>query len=198
WHAMDNDAVGNKFYHGLRWKATSLITPYHENWHTEIEVPEYDPEKAKQILADAGYEDVDGDGFVEDPDGEKLEIKFASMSGGDTAEPLANYYIQSWKEIGLNVVKSNGRLIEFNTFYDMVGKDDPEIDIYQGAGGVGSDVDRAGLYGRKASFNYPRYATEENDDLLKKGNSTDAFDIEYRKDIYNQWQELMVEEMPVI
>src|SRR5699024_558407 len=133
WHAMDNDAVGNKFYHGLRWKATSLITPYHENWHTEIEVPEYDPEKAKQILDDAGYEDVDGDGFVEDPDGEKLEIKFASMSGGDTAEPLANYYIQSWKEIGLNVVKSNGRLIEFNTFYDMVGKDDPEIDIYQGA-----------------------------------------------------------------
>lgn len=198
WHAMDNDAVGNKFYHGLRWKATSLITPYHENWHTEIEVPEYDPEKAKQILADAGYEDVDGDGFVEDPDGEKLEIKFASMSGGDTAEPLANYYIQSWKEIGLNVVKSNGRLIEFNTFYDMVGKDDPEIDIYQGAWGVGSDVDPSGLYGRKASFNYPRYATEENDDLLKKGNSTDAFDIEYRKDIYNQWQELMVEEMPVI
>lgn len=198
WHAMDNDAVGNKFYHGLRWKATSLITPYHENWHTEIEVPEYDPEKAKQILADAGYEDVDGDGFVEDPDGEKLEIKFASMSGGDTAEPLANYYIQSWKEIGLNVVKSNGRLIEFNTFYDMVENDDPEIDIYQGAWGVGSDVDPSGLYGPTAPFNYTRYESDESTELLTAGNSQEALEVDYRKDVYNQWAELMVQDIPVI
>ena len=36
----------------------------------------YDPESAKQILADAGYADVDGDGYVEDPNGEKIELTF--------------------------------------------------------------------------------------------------------------------------
>ncbi|OFL49181.1 ABC transporter substrate-binding protein [Nosocomiicoccus sp. HMSC067E10] len=198
WHAVDNDAVGNKFYKGLRWGANSLITPYHKDWYKEdLETPKYDPEKAKQILADAGYEDTDGDGFVETPDGEKLQINFASMSGGDIAEPLANYYIQSWKEIGLNVEKTNGRLIEFNTFYDMLKNDDKDIDIYQGAWGVGSDVDPSGLYGRKAAFNYPRYASEKNDELLKKGNSQEALDIEYRKEVYNEWQEFMAEEIPV-
>ncbi len=199
WHAMDNDAIGKRFYNGLRWKATTLITPYHANWHNEeVEVPEYDPEKAKKILDEAGYEDTDGDGFRETPEGEPLTINFASMSGGDVAEPLTNYYIQSWKEIGLNVQLTNGRLIEFNTFYDMVENDHEDIDIYQGAWGVGSDVDPYGLYGPDVPFNYPRYATEESTKLMEQGNSPEAFDTEKRKEIYNEWQKLMVEEMPVI
>lgn len=199
WHAMDNNAVGERFYNGLRWKATTLITPYHDAWHNEdIEVPEHDPDKANKILDEAGYEDTDGDGFREDPDGEALKINFASMSGGDTAEPLANYYIQSWKDIGLNVQLTNGRLIEFNTFYDMLENDDEAIDIYQGAWGVGSDVDPYGLYGPDVEFNYPRYATEESTKLMEEGNSPEAMDVEKRKEIYNEWQKLMVEEMPVI
>ena len=33
--------------------------------------------------------------------------------------------------------------------------------------------------------------------LLAAGTSEKSFDPEYRKDIYNEWQELMVEEVPV-
>ena len=36
--------------------------------------PKYDPAMAKQVLADAGYVDTDGDGFVEAPDGSKIEL----------------------------------------------------------------------------------------------------------------------------
>ena len=53
------------------------------------------------------------------------------------------------------------------------------------------------LYGRTASFNYTRYTSEKNDELLAAGTSEKAFDSDYRKDIYNQWQELMVEDVPV-
>ena len=67
------------------------------------------------------------------------------MSAEISLEPLANYYIQSWRDVGLNVL-TNGRLIEFNTFYDMVENDDPEIDIYQVLG-CWFDVDPSGLYG---------------------------------------------------
>ncbi|GEN44306.1 oligopeptide ABC transporter substrate-binding protein [Alkalibacillus haloalkaliphilus] len=201
WYAVDNDRIGENFYNGLRWNATTLITPWHEVYHDEsIETPTHDTEEANRILDEAGYEDVTGDGYRETPDGEELVINFASMSGGDSAEPIAQYYIQAWDEVGLNVELIDGRLLEFNQFYDRVGQtgeDDPEIDIYQGAWSVGSDVDPTGLYGRTQIFNFPRYASEENDRLLDEGVSEEAFDLEYRQEVYSEWQELMVEEIPV-
>lgn len=201
WYAVDNDAVGEKFYEGLRWAGTTLIAPSHADFHdSSIEVPKYDPEKAKEILEEAGYKDTDGDGFVENPDGSELKLTFASMSGGETAEPVANYYLQSWQKVGINIELLDGRLQEFNTFYDRVGNggnDDPEVDVYMGAWSVGSDVDPAGLYGPDAMFNFPRYENEKNSELLEKGVSEDAFDLEFRQDVYKEWQELMVEEIPV-
>ncbi|SEQ21078.1 oligopeptide ABC transporter substrate-binding protein [Piscibacillus halophilus] len=201
WYAVDNSEVGEQFYDGLRWNGTTLIPPSHPEYHDDsIETPTFDPDKANQILDDAGYEDVDGDGFREDPDGEELVINFATMSGGDVAQPLANYYMQSWERVGLNVELVDGRLLEFNSFYDRVGQrgeDDPEIDIYQGAWSVGYDVDPTGLYGKEALFNFPRYESEKNDELLAEGVSEEAFDTEYRKEVYSEWQEFMVEEIPV-
>src|SRR5699024_8878045 len=166
---------------------------YHKD---DLDVTEFDVDLANQILDEAGYE-YDGD-FRTTPEGEPLTINFASMSGGDTAEPLANYYIQSWRNIGLDVQLTNGRLIEFNSFYDMVENDDESIDIYQGAWGVGTDADPSGLYGREAAFNYSRYASEENDELMARINSQESLDIDYRTEAFHEWQELMVEEIPVI
>ncbi len=198
WYAVDNNAIGERFYNGLRWNATTLIPPSHKNYHDDsIEAPTYDPAEAERILDEAGYIDVNGDGYREDPDGNELVINFASMSGGDIAEPLANYYIQSWDQVGLKVELVDGRLVEFNTFYDRIENDDPDIDIYQGAWGVGSDVDPSGLYGRNAVFNYTRFASEENDKLIADGLSKEAFDVSYRQEVYKEWQELMVEQIPV-
>lgn len=198
WHAVDNDAVGERFYHGLRWNGTTLIPPSHPEFHDETNPGrEYDPEKAKELLDEAGYVDTDEDGFREDPDGNELVINFASMSGGDTAEPIANYYMQAWEEVGLKVELLDGRLQEFNTFYDRVEADDPEIDIYQGAWNTGIDVDPRNLWGGESTSNYTRWTSEENDQLLEDGVSEEAFDEEYRQDVYNEWQEMMVEEVPV-
>ena len=112
-YALDNDAVGSRFYNGLRTNATTLIPPVFGSLHnTDVEGYTLNIDKANQLLDDAGYKDVDGDGMREDKNGEKLTINFASMSGGETAQPLADYYIQQWNEIGLDVQYTTGRLID--------------------------------------------------------------------------------------
>lgn len=202
-YAMNNEEVAEVFYNDLRIPANTLITPAHATfWDSSQERYEYNPEKAKEILDEAGYLDIDGDGMREDPKGNKLKINFLSMSGGDIAEPLAQFYVQCWREVGLDVGLQNGRLIEMNSFYDMVEEDNEEIDLYMGAWGTGSNPDPSGLYGRDALFNYPRFASEENDKLLAAIASEKAFgetgiDNDYIVKAYQDWQKYAHEQVVV-
>ena len=198
-YAIDNDLVGTKFYEGLRRNATQLMIPaFKEFYDDSIKGYTLDLEKAKQLLDEAGYKDVNGDGIREDKNGQPFKINFASMSGSAIAEPITNYYIQQWKLIGLDVQLTNGRLIEFNSFYEKVQADDPEIDIYQAAWGTGSNPNPTSLYGRKASFNFPRFATPELDAILNKINSVEAVDKEYRSKAYKEFANYMFENVPVV
>lgn len=149
-------------------------------------------------MDEAGFVDTNKDGIREDADGKEFKINFASMSGSDVSEPLARYYIQQWGQVGLDVELQDGRLHEFNSFYDLLKKDNDKVDIYQAAWGVASDPDPSGLWSRSAEFNYTRWVNDKNDELLAKGISEEAFDDQYRIDTYNEWQELIHEEVPVI
>jgi len=198
WHAMDNIAVGRDVFHDLRFPATTLIPPTFEQFHDSSNKGRpYDPEKATALLDEAGYIDVNQDGFREDPDGNKFVLNFASMESDETSEPIARYYIQNWGDVGLNVQFLDGRLHEFNSFYKLIEQDSPRVDVYQAAWSTGSDPDPSGLYGRTALYNYSRFASDKNDELLAAGTSEKAFDFAYRKLIYNEWQALMVEDVPI-
>ncbi|KAF3302049.1 oligopeptide ABC transporter substrate-binding protein [Carnobacterium sp. PL17RED31] len=200
-YAIDNDAVAQRFYNGLRSNANTVIPPVFGSFGaTTEEVPgySYDPDKANQLLDDAGYVDTDNDGIREDSDGEPLQINFASMEGGETAEPIAQYYIQAWNEVGLDVQLTDGRLLEFNSFYDRIEADDENIDIYQAAWGTGTDPAPNGLYARNAALNYTRWATEENDQFMADFTSSEAFDEEFQRNTFVEWQKYFSEEAPVI
>ncbi|WP_346817615.1 oligopeptide ABC transporter substrate-binding protein [Bacillus paramobilis] len=198
-YAIDRKEIGEKLYHGLRYPANSPIPPslpkYHNN---KAGAYDKDIEKAKKLLDEAGYKDTNGDGFREDPNGKEFKANFLSMSGSDVSEPLAKFFIQSWKDIGLKVELLDGRLHEFNSFYDMIKKDDPKVDLFAAAWGTGSDPDPSGIWAKDAAFNYPRWATEKNTELLKQGISPEAADEKYRKDVYDKWQKLVHDEVPLI
>ena len=198
-YAIDNNLVGTKFYEGLRRNATQLMIPAFKEYYDEsLKGYTLDLEKAKQLLDEAGYKDVNGDGIREDKNGQPFKINFASMSGGATAEPIAQYYMQQWKSIGLDVQLTNGRLIEINSFYEKVQADDPEIDVYQAAWGTGSNPNPTAFYGINAAFNFPRYATPELDAILAKINSVEAVDKDYRSKAYKEFANYMFENVPVV
>ncbi|MEK5184322.1 oligopeptide ABC transporter substrate-binding protein [Solibacillus sp. FSL R5-0691] len=198
-YAMDIEQVTERFYQGLRSRATSLIPPAFASFHdNSLEGFNYDPEKAKALLDEAGYKDVDGDGIREDKNGEKFEIRMAGMSGSDTDEAIVEYFRQNWKDVGLDVQLTTGRLIEFNSFYDKVQADDPEIDMFMAAWGTGTNPSPLGLYGEGASFNYSRFVTPELQKLLADIDSKEAVDADYRADAFRKWEEYMFEQATTI
>ncbi|MGE7634700.1 oligopeptide ABC transporter substrate-binding protein [Bacillus paramycoides] len=198
-YAVNREELGQKVYHGLRFPANSPIPPSMPKYHNNnAGAYNFDVEKSKKLLDEAGYKDKNGDGFREDPKGQEFKINYLASSGSDTSEPLAKFFIQSWKDIGLKVELVDGRLHEFNSFYDMIKKDDPKIDIFGGAWNTGSDPDLSGLWAKDASFNYGRWVNDENTKLLTEGLSEKAGDEKYRKEVYDKWQKLIHDEAPMI
>ncbi|WP_432702068.1 oligopeptide ABC transporter substrate-binding protein [Lysinibacillus sphaericus] len=198
-YAMDIETVTDKFYQGLRVRANSLIPPAFKSYYDNtLEGYHYDPEKAKQLLDAAGYKDTDGDGIREDKDGNKFAIRLAAIAGSDTDEAIVEYYRQNWRDVGLDVQLTTGRLLEFNNFYEKVQADDPEIDMYMAAWGTGTNPSPAGLYSKGASFNYSRYVSDDLTKLLNNIDSEAALDAHYRAQAFRAWQVYMNDKATII
>lgn len=197
-YAVDNETVANELYNGLRFLATTVITPRHATYqNADLTGYNYDPEKAKQLLDEAGYVDVDGDGFREDPNGQKLTITWATMDG-ENADTYAQFKIQNWTDVGLKVELYNGRLTEFNAFYDAIQNDDPAIDMYDAAWQTGFDPNPANLWGPNSSANYTRYTSDNFNTIIKEISSDKGWDNEFLSAKYHEWQETFFNEAPAI
>ena len=188
-YALDIDQAGKSLYNGLQRGTNSLIIPFFKDvYNKDQEGFAYNPEKAKKMLDDAGYKDVDGDGLRENKDGSKLTINFIARTRDDANESLIQQYLLWWKEIGLNVQLVNGRTMEVNSFYDKVEANDPEIDMYTAGWNTGFDPDPTGLYGEDAKFNFTRFVSKEQTDIFNKINSEAAFDDAKNIEFYKEWQ----------
>ena len=73
---------------------------------SQVTAEQYDPEAAKKLLADAGWEDTDDDGYV-DKDGEKLTIRWLTYPSRQELPLLAESVQASMKEIGIDVQVNN-------------------------------------------------------------------------------------------
>lgn len=197
-YAVDNETIGKQLYNGLRFLATTVITPRHSAYQNKDLVGyNYDPEKAKHLLDEAGYIDVNGDGFREDPNGNPFTITWATMDG-ENQDTYAQFKIQNWADIGLKVELYNGRLTEFNAFYDAVEGDDPVIDMYDGAWQTGYDPNPASLWGHNSPANYTRYTSDAFDDIINDISSDKGWDSDFLSQRYYDWQQQFIDEVPAI
>ena len=193
-YGINIEEIAQAFYFGLRQEATSSIPPVFKKYFPkDLKGYPYNPEKAKQLLDEAGYKDVNGDGYREDKNGKPFEIKMAFMSGGDVAEPLAQNYIQSWKKIGIKAVLTSGRLLAFQNFYEKVEGDSKDIDVFFGAWGVGTTLDPTSSAGRKSQLNYSRFVSEENDRLMAEILGEKSLTVpNYKAEAFKNWQKYYI------
>ncbi|MFJ3405599.1 ABC transporter substrate-binding protein [Promicromonospora sp. NPDC090134] len=106
--SIDVDKIVTNAYGGLVAKAhPSGLVPAFEEYYDEDVVAEhgftFDAEEAKSILADAGYEDTDGDGFVETPDGEAIDLKLIVPAGWTDWMEAARVIAEDASAVGIKV-----------------------------------------------------------------------------------------------
>ncbi|AYE61329.1 peptide ABC transporter substrate-binding protein [Lactobacillus helveticus] len=196
-YAMNIDAVTKRYTHGLSFRVPTLIPEqFGDYFNKNVKGYSYNLKKANQLLDKAGYKKKGT--YRVQPNGKPLTINLAAMAGNSTLEPIARNYIQQWKKIGLNVKLTTGRLIEFNSFYDKIQNDAKDVDVFVAAWSLSSEPSPNDLYNEKAPFNFTRFVTKKNTQLLNEMDSQKAFNHKYRVDKFHEWQKYMNDEAYVV
>lgn len=132
---------------------------------------EYSPEKAEQLLDDAGWK-VGSDG-IREKDGERLSIRFLSIKEKDNMDSMIPILQKDWKEIEIEL-KAN--TMEFNTINSTISDDNTLGDWDAGwigfSNGSPEDTGMNDLLKSKAVDNFPRLSDLQLDADLDAGTYT--------------------------
>jgi len=104
--AIDKRSINAASMAGLAVPGTSVISPVQGIWHWDVPQAEqyrYDPEKARQILTDAGYADRDGDGIRENARGKKLAFRLTSLNEYPEDQAAAKMIVSWCADIGIKL-----------------------------------------------------------------------------------------------
>lgn len=201
-YALNRDKMNEKIYNGIRYSATGsgLYPPAVKLIHNPDAVAyDYNPEKAKELLDEAGFKDVDGDGLRENAKGEKVQFNFAIRNTGQTIDqPLADTFIQSWKDVGLDVQLVDGKLMSPKDWSQRVQADDPSIDLFQGAWGLGTNPNPQGFHGKQSQLNFQRFTSDKLNADIDKLLSEEMFDDKKLVEAYREFDNEFAMEVPWI
>ncbi|MFP3384882.1 ABC transporter substrate-binding protein [Tritonibacter sp. SIMBA_163] len=157
---------------------------------------QYDVEGARALLAEAGFEDIDGDGFVETPAGEQIDIEVIVPNGWTDWVNSSQIAVEGLNAAG---IKANVSTPESAIWTEKLIKGDYDMAINSvrvGATPFNQYLDSLHEINQaKSRFAASRYYNEELSDLLDA--FTQTSDTEKQMAIMADVQKIVGEEMPL-
>jgi len=189
-YAIDREALSTSLLNGVAKPATQVLYEGHPWYNESATKYTYNPEKAKALLAEAGYPDGFDTTFV------------VPTSGSGNMWPLEmNEFVQkNLKEVGINVKIEAIEWQTLITMYRAGFPDDKEVDAY--------NVSLAPIapwtfdrYFATSSFipngtNIMEYSNKELDEIIKKARET--FDVAERDKYLNEAGKIVADDAPWI
>jgi peptide/nickel transport system substrate-binding protein len=153
----------------------------------------YDPEKAKSLLAEAGWSDTNGDGIV-DKDGQPFSFEMIYASGSPTTDQILAYLQDAWRAIG---VEMTPRALEFAALVEVLTGDHNFDAALLGFGWDTSFIQDAmfGCAQYEGGFNMVKYCNSKVDELNAQAKRT--FDEETRRELMIEATNIVNDELPV-
>jgi peptide/nickel transport system substrate-binding protein len=187
---------------GIGEPAISYASPEEKDFYNSSLVDyEFNPQKAKEILSSMGFKDVNNDGWIEDPEGNRVEFDLFTNSGNKERESICTIFVEDMKKIGIKV---NFKPIEFNTLVEKLLSNFEWDVVLIGLTGTMEPHNGANFLRSSGKLHLwnpmqKKPATEweaEIDSLIEKG--AEELDRKKRAYYYRKIQEIIHREIPII
>lgn len=194
-HAINKQELIEGVLMGLAREATGPIRPGTWAYTDKVAHYDYDPEKAKALLAQVGWKD-NGDGVLRDKDGKPFSFTIRTNQGNEERKKVAEIIQQRLAAIG---VKTEIQVIEWASFIkEFIKKKRFEAVVL--GWGVGTDPDQFGVWHSSQTgpdqLNQISYANPEVDKLLEDGRA--SCHQQERVKYYHRFQEVLAEDQPLV
>ncbi|OGL13561.1 MAG: peptide-binding protein [Candidatus Rokubacteria bacterium RIFCSPLOWO2_12_FULL_69_21] len=194
-HAINKQELIDGVILGKGREATGPYKPGTWAYNPNVARYPYKPARAKQLLAEAGWKDTDGDGVV-DKGGQPFAFTILTNQGNEERKKIAEIIQQRLREIG---VAAEIRTLEWASFIkEFIRKRRYEAIIL--GWGIGLDPDQFDVWHSSKTgpeeLNHISYANPEADRMLEQGRA--SCQREERKKYYERFQEILAEDQPII
>ncbi|GAB4340644.1 MAG: ABC transporter substrate-binding protein [Candidatus Abyssubacteria bacterium] len=201
-YALDRQGMIDTVLNGLGYPQYSPLSPSAGFFYNPdvVKYP-YDPERARKLLAETGFSDKNGDGFVEDPAGNTVEFNLYTNAENTVRMQIASIIKDDLEEIGMKV---NFTALEFNNIVDKLMATFDWEGILLGLTGGTEPHFAKNVWHSSGQLHewYPRQkkpATEWEariDEIFEQAVQT--LDRQERKRLYDEWQLIVSQQVPVI
>ncbi len=181
-NAIDRDAINAAVKMGNATPLTVANIPETHDAYADLDVyPARDVEKAKTILADAGY--AEG----------QIELEIIAGSDWQYQVDAAQMIKQQAAEAGITITIS---ALETGLFFENLNSGNFDMAVVGWSGFVDADEYMYNLFHSQGAFNQQKYANLELDVLLEKGRTT--LDEAERMSVYADIQKIVAEDAPMV
>ncbi|MBU1862545.1 MAG: ABC transporter substrate-binding protein [Candidatus Omnitrophica bacterium] len=201
-HSINKRAIIDLVYNGLAIDHNTTMSPSSGFFYNpQVTAYDFDLEKARQLLREEGIRDQNNDGILEDSEGNPISFNLFISSGSQQGTQLANLIRKDLSSLGVDV---NLIQMEFNTLANKIFFTYDWDTMLMGMTGGVEPHFGANVWFSSGPFHmwYPRQ-TEATmpwetriDEIFRKG--VQELDEEKRKVLYDEWQRIVAEEVPVI
>ena len=181
YHLLPAEAIVERVYNGVGTVSVGPVPPESIYFSPTVPTYPYDPEGARELLAEAGY----ADGFT---------VRLHTNSNNAVRMQIAEILQFEAAQVGVTI-EFTGE--DFGAFIDRILGEDRDFDLFilGWSGKVDPDYATYGLFKTGASNNYTGYSNPAVDELLDRGRVTEPATPESIA-IYQEVQDLLMADVP--